>query len=72
MGWQQFVFSDAGYMFMQYWLLGWGATCPAAPLPGEQRDGGAVLREKSTQGLGVPASPPQPNFTLRPERLRFE
>jgi uncharacterized repeat protein (TIGR03803 family) len=28
-GWQQFVFSDSGIVFMQYWLLGWGSTtCP--------------------------------------------
>ncbi|MGO9268318.1 MAG: hypothetical protein ACLQBA_26100, partial [Candidatus Binataceae bacterium] len=27
-GWQQFVYSNAGFAFMQYWLLNWGTTCP--------------------------------------------
>jgi hypothetical protein len=26
-GWQQFIYSNAGVVFMQYWLLGYG-TCP--------------------------------------------
>jgi len=28
-GWQQFIYSNSGYVFMQYWLLNWGTTCPA-------------------------------------------
>jgi hypothetical protein len=28
-GWQQFVYSNSGFAFMQYWLLDWGTTCPA-------------------------------------------
>jgi hypothetical protein len=28
-GWQQFVFSNSGFVFMQYWLLTYLATCPA-------------------------------------------
>jgi hypothetical protein len=28
-GWQQFVYSNSGYAFMQYWLIDYGTTCPA-------------------------------------------
>lgn len=29
-GWQQFVYSEsAGQVFMQYWLINWGTTCPS-------------------------------------------
>jgi hypothetical protein len=28
LGWQQFVYSAKGQVFMQYWLLGWGPKCP--------------------------------------------
>jgi hypothetical protein len=28
-GWQQFVFSNSGAAFMQYWLIKYGTTCPA-------------------------------------------
>jgi hypothetical protein len=27
-GWQQFVYSNAGFAFMQYWLLNYARTCP--------------------------------------------
>jgi hypothetical protein len=27
-GWQQFIYSNAGTAFIQYWLLGYGPTCP--------------------------------------------
>lgn len=37
-GWQQFIFSNAGSAFIQYWLLQFNATCPAGwntyPFPG--------------------------------------
>jgi hypothetical protein len=28
-GWQQFVYSNAGFVFVQYWLLSYNTTCPA-------------------------------------------
>ena len=28
-GWQQFVYSNAGYAFMQYWLINYNAACPS-------------------------------------------
>jgi hypothetical protein len=28
-GWQQFVFSNAGFAFIQYWMLGFGTPCPS-------------------------------------------
>jgi uncharacterized membrane protein len=28
-GWEQFVYSNAGYAFIQYWLLNYGTTCPS-------------------------------------------
>jgi hypothetical protein len=28
-GWQQFVYSNSGFAFMQYWLINWDTTCPA-------------------------------------------
>jgi hypothetical protein len=29
LGWQQFIYSNMGTAFMQYWLLNYGAACPA-------------------------------------------
>ena len=29
LGWQQFVYSNSGVAFMQYWLINYGAKCPA-------------------------------------------
>ena len=29
LGWQQFVLSDPGYLFMQYWLINYGNRCPS-------------------------------------------
>jgi hypothetical protein len=28
-GWQQFVFESSGSVYMQYWLLGYGTSCPS-------------------------------------------
>ncbi len=28
-GWQQFVYSNSGYAFIQYWLIGYNTMCPA-------------------------------------------
>ena len=28
-GWQQFIYSNAGFAFIQYWLLQYNATCPS-------------------------------------------
>jgi len=28
-GWEQFVYSNSGLAFIQYWLINWGTTCPA-------------------------------------------
>jgi hypothetical protein len=28
-GWQQFVYSNSGTVFMQYWLIGYGNNCPS-------------------------------------------
>jgi hypothetical protein len=28
-GWQQFVYSNSGFAFVQYWLLSYNTTCPA-------------------------------------------
>lgn len=28
-GWQQFVFESTGSLYMQYWLLDWGKSCPS-------------------------------------------
>jgi hypothetical protein len=28
-GWQQFVYSNAGYAFIQYWLIDYNTTCPS-------------------------------------------
>jgi hypothetical protein len=27
-GWEQFVYSNSGVAFIQYWLIGWNTTCP--------------------------------------------
>ncbi len=29
-GWQQFVFESSGSVYMQYWLLGYGTSCPSS------------------------------------------
>ena len=29
LGWQQFIYSNSGQVFIQYWLLGYGPTCPS-------------------------------------------
>ncbi len=29
LGWQQFVYSNSGVAFMQYWLINYGSTCPS-------------------------------------------
>jgi hypothetical protein len=29
LGWQQFVYSNSGTAFMQYWLINWGNKCPS-------------------------------------------
>jgi hypothetical protein len=28
-GWQQFVLQSSGSLYMEYWLLNWGVTCPS-------------------------------------------
>jgi hypothetical protein len=28
-GWQQFVFQSSGLVYMEYWLVNWGKTCPS-------------------------------------------
>lgn len=33
LGWQQFIFSNSGAVFMQYWLLNFGPTCPSGWAP---------------------------------------
>ena len=32
-GWQQFVYSNTGFAFIQYWLLNYGANCPSGWKP---------------------------------------
>jgi hypothetical protein len=32
-GWQQFVYSTSGFVFMQYWLINFGNKCPAGFTP---------------------------------------
>jgi hypothetical protein len=47
-GWQQFVYSNAGYGFIQYWLGSYGAACPSGWTP----DGGGDCYF-TTQGVPV-------------------
>lgn len=54
-GWEQFVFAnsppDAGFAFIQYWLLTYETTCP----PGWTSDGIGDCYINSTQAASVPA-----------------
>lgn len=56
LGWQQFVYSEThGQVFMQYWLLNWGTTCPSGWTPFTQY--GPIdcwINSSSTNVPGVP------------------
>ncbi len=51
-GWQQFIYSNAGVAFMQYWLLNYGQTCPT----GWNTYGGDCWRN-SDNAAAVPVQP---------------
>lgn len=48
-GWQQFVFSDLGVVFMQYWLIDYGTACPM----GWNADGSDCWRNGNALGTGT-------------------
>jgi hypothetical protein len=48
-GWQQFIYSStANVVFMQYWLLGFGATCPAGWTSNASNGGSCYLNSSAT------------------------
>jgi hypothetical protein len=51
-GWQQFIYSNSGVAFMQYWLLNYGQTCPS----GWNTYGGDCW-ENSANAAAVPVQP---------------
>ncbi len=51
-GWEQFVYSNSGYAFIQYWLINWATTCPA----GWNTYGSDCWRNASSAAT-VPAQP---------------
>jgi hypothetical protein len=56
-GWEQFVFSSSGYAFIQYWLLHYGAACPAGWNTSGQHcwrnsAGGALIPAQTILALG--------------------
>jgi len=52
-GWQQFVFSrSASQVFMQYWLLDWGTTCPGG---WNTYNNGVINCWKNSSASSVPA-----------------
>ena len=47
-GWQQFIYSThTGHLFIQYWLINYGATCP--PSQGWHSDGGVSCYKNSVE-----------------------
>jgi len=56
-GWQQFIFSNTGFVFIQYWLLHYGGPCPVGWTTSGQscwRDaaGGALVPAQTILALG--------------------
>jgi hypothetical protein len=54
--WQQFVYSNSGVAFIQYWLLGYNTTCP----PGwntSSSGGGIDCWENGANSVSVPPQP---------------
>ena len=51
-GWQQFVYSNSGTAFMQYWLLDYGSTCPSGGWMAYQ---GSCYRNSSAVSVPVQA-----------------
>ena len=49
-GWEQFVYSNSGVAFMQYWLINYGSTCPSG---GWMSYSGSCYRNSSA--VSVPA-----------------
>jgi len=48
-GWQQFIYSNSGVAFVQYWLIGWGSPCPSG-----WNTSGSDCWRNSTNSVGVP------------------
>jgi hypothetical protein len=57
-GWQQFLYNysnSTGYVFMQYWLINYDATCPAGWMPGPPSlSGSCVANSPSSPLAGGP------------------
>jgi hypothetical protein len=57
-GWQQFIYSNVGVAFIQYWLLGYNTTCPAGwnTYPDASR-GGNDCWKNATNATSVSVQP---------------
>jgi len=56
-GWQQFVYNtESNAVYMQYWLLNYGTSCPSNWMPGPGNDCYKNSQAKSLSGGGVTAS----------------
>jgi hypothetical protein len=56
-GWQQFLYNysdNTGYIFMQYWLINYDATCPPDWTPDPGLPGSCVINSKSVTLTGGP------------------
>lgn len=56
-GWQQFVYSNAGVAFIQYWLLSYNTTCPAGWNTQPDGMGGFDCWVNGPNGASVPVQP---------------
>jgi hypothetical protein len=50
-GWQQFLYSTLGFVFMQYWLIDYGPACPAGYMSGGPPND---CYQNSNNAVGVP------------------
>ncbi|HTW78418.1 MAG TPA: hypothetical protein VME23_02625 [Terracidiphilus sp.] len=53
-GWQQFIFSDTGLIFMQYWLFNYGTACPGGWNSYTPPGGGTNDCWKNSSGMSTP------------------
>jgi hypothetical protein len=53
-GWQQFVFSNGGSVFMQYWLLSYNRTCPAGAGWNQYQNGSQIDCWKNGTAAAAP------------------
>jgi hypothetical protein len=57
-GWQQFVYSNSGIAFVQYWLIGYDTTCPAGGwMPFTPSGTTEIDCFRSSNGVIVPVQP---------------